>query len=61
MSLEWQGFLWPFAVTVLWGVVFGVAVFFSRMGMQERDEETTKEVEQEARAESESGWTPLLS
>lgn len=60
-SPVFMDFLWPFSVVVLWGLVFGVAVFFSRMGLHERDDETAKQIEEEAKAESESGWTPLLS
>lgn len=56
-----SAFLWPFAVVVGWGVVFAFSVFFSRIGMRERDEETRRQVTEEAKAESESGWTPLLS
>ncbi len=56
-----EAFLWPFAVVVGWGLVFGVSVFFSRMGMRERDAETQKQIEEEAKAAAESGWTPLLS
>ena len=61
MSLEWQGFLFSFGVSAVWGVVFLVAVFFSRLGMRERDAETAKEIEKEAKAEADAGWTPLLS
>lgn len=54
-------FLWPFSVVVLWGLVMGVSIYFSRMGLHERDNETARQIEEEAKAESESGWTPLLS
>jgi len=54
-------FLWPFSVVVVWGIVFGVAFYFSRMGLRERDNETAQQIAEEARAESEAGWTPLLS
>lgn len=60
-SPVFMDFLWPFSVVVLWGLVFGVSVYFSRMGMHERDDETARQVEEEAKAESEAGWTPLLS
>jgi hypothetical protein len=54
-------FLWPLAVVIGWGIIFGFSVFFSRLGMRERDDETKKQIEDEAKTESESGWTPLLS
>lgn len=54
-------FLWPFSVVVIWGIVFGFSVLFTRLGLRERDDETHQQVTEEARAEAESGWTPLLS
>lgn len=56
-----EAFLWPFAVVVGWGLIFGFSIFLSRLGIRERDEETNKQIEEEVAKTQESGWTPLLS
>ena len=54
-----DAFLYPFAVTVIWAILFGFAVLLTRMGARERNEETKKQVEEEEKATREAGWTPL--
>lgn len=54
-------FLWPCAVVVGWGLIFGFAIFITRIGTREHDEEMQRQVEQHARTTSDSGWTSLLS
>lgn len=56
-----EAFLYPFAVTVIWAIIFVFAVLLVRIGAHERNEETKKQVEEEEKAARDSGWTPLLS
>lgn len=61
VSLQWQGFLFSFGVVIIWGIVFGVSIYFTRKGMRERDSETQQDIREEEQAEAEAGWRPLLS
>ncbi|HEY7849480.1 MAG TPA: hypothetical protein VIC27_05405 [Ktedonobacterales bacterium] len=54
-------FLWPFAIVVGWGLIFGFAIFITRIGAREHDEEMQQQAEQQARVATDSGWTHLLS